>query len=300
MRLYTFFLSLIFFSVLFFTPDFTLAANQGSIELDPAYTEGILDRPEKEETITLTFKNNSKASVNMEIFPIDFKQQNEKGGISFIGKEAGSYSYSLSSFLTFESNHLDIDPGKKAELNVTIKNRLDLSPGGHYAAVVGRIVNESNDKNVVFPAISSLIFMRKVGGERFNLSIKDVGWPRNLLVFNYPTSFEITFQNEGNTHLIPYGRGEIKDMFGRVLFKGIVNTSSAIVMPETRRIVPIQFKPISSTLPVSFNRLSIKGNDSIKKTTFIYEESFIYFSPTLLILPFILLVLWFLRKRRRA
>lgn len=298
MRLLSFFFAS-FFLFLLLNINFALAS-EGTIEIEPAYIEVEIKDPAQEEDITITFKNNSQKTISLEIFPVDFKQQNERGGVSFLGKEAGSYSYSLSSFLSFETDKLIIAPGKTEKLRVTVKNRLDLSPGGHYAAVVGRLTNDSKTENLISPALSSLIFMRKVGGERFNLSIKDVDWPSSLFVFRYPTSFDITFQNEGNIHLTPYGRGEITDMFGRLIYKGILNTSSAIVMPESRRLVPVEFRQIGKSLPISINKLSIKGQDSLKKTNFIYEESFIYINPFLLTVPLFLFAFWFLRKRRNS
>jgi len=300
MRRSSLFFLILFFLIPFFLLPNKIHASEGSIEVDPAYLEKILDQPEQEESIVLTYKNHSKKNITLEIFAVDFKQQNERGGISFLGKEAGSYSYSLSSFLSFESNHLDIEAKKEAKLRISIKNRLDLSPGGHYAAVVARFINESKDENTISPALSSLIFMRKVGGERFNLSIKDVDWPKNFLVFDFPSVFEITFQNEGNTHLTPYGRGEIIDISGKLLYKGIINTSSAIVMPESRRIIPIEFKLIEPHSPFLAGRLLIRGNDSIKKTNYIYEEGFIYVNPFLLtfivLVPIVFIVV---RKRHK-
>ncbi len=276
-----------------------IASAAGSLEVQPAYSDVVLTKPEEEKTILFKYKNTSSKTVSLEVFPIDFKQQDEKGGIGFLGKDSGSYSYSLSSFLTFEKDRLEIDPGQEQTLKVTIKNRLNISPGGHYAAVVARLVNETKDKTVVSPALSSLIYMRKEGGENFNLSIRDIDWPRSLFVFSFPNLFQITFQNEGNTHLVPYGRGEVRDIFGRLLYKGVVNTQSTIVMPESRRIIPIEFKKINQPLPITIGRLSIRGNDSIKKTTFIHEESFIYVNPKLLLLILALLIIGVWRITRK-
>lgn len=196
-----------------------------SIEVSPAFMEISLEKPEQEKEIKITYKNYSDQSINLRIFPIDFKQKNENGDLTLLGQQTEGYSYSLSSFLSFNSTSIEVDPQGTGTLTVKAKNRQDLSPGGHYAAVIATLTadTESTGSAKIAPSVSSLILLRKVGGERFNLSLKEVDWPDSLMTFSYPEAVHLLFQNEGNIHMVPYGRIEVRDMFSRILSKGTIN-----------------------------------------------------------------------------
>jgi hypothetical protein len=254
------------------------------LEVVPARLEVVLGKAGEEKKVELTYINHTDQRLNLEIFPIDFKQGYE-GAMTFLNQQAGSYSYSLASFLSLESDRLDLEPGKQRVFSVKVKNRQDLSPGGHYAAVVAKLSQaqgEGEKMAQIAPSMAALIFLRKTGGERFNLSLKSVDWPQRLVVFSYPRHLNLLFQNEGNVHLFPYGRFEIRDFAGRLLYKAVVNTSSLAVFPESRRRIKVYPKIVQKSLPVSLNKISVKGEDSLKKTNYVYQETFIYLNPLLI------------------
>lgn len=277
--------------------------NNSSLEVSPAYVDINLEKPDEVQTLPIVFTNHSKSSLTLQIFPIDFKQADDFGAIQML-TAPGSYSYSLSSFLSLESDTVLLDPGQKKTFMVTIKNREDLSPGGHYAAVVAKVVNAGKTElPSVSPAVSSLILLRKMGGERFNLSLKDVNWPENTVVFEYSNQINLTFQNEGNIHVIPYGRIDVTDMFGRLIFKGIINTSSVAVFPESRRHIMVDMEKVEKYLPVSFNTIKVQGQDSLKKVNYSYTETFFYVNPMIILVLVIVVVglVWMkVRKRRKT
>lgn len=285
------------------SPQSSFAAGKGTITIEPAVIDVTLENASSEASLSFSLTNNSDKPVTLEIFPIDFKQQDEFGRIAMVSQdEAGSYSYSLSSFLEFETNLLDLEPGEKRTVTATAQNRADLSPGGHYAAVVARLV-QSGKETTVSPAVSSLVLLRKTGGERFNLSLKDVQWPKSAFTFTYQRNIRLLFQNEGNIHLVPHGRAEIKDMFGRLLYKGIINSPSSKVFPESRRYVPVEMKKIESSWPISFNTFIVRGSDSLQKTPFLYSTSFVYIHPLVVVFmvafPAFILIMRH-RKRKRS
>jgi hypothetical protein len=155
-----------------------------------------------------------------------------------------------------------------------------------------KLSKKPTSKTTILPAVSSLILLKKTGGEQYNLSIREVDWPHNLVEFFYPKKIHVTFQNEGNVHLVPYGRIEIRDMFNRLISKAIINPSSLYIFPSSRRRISLETEPISISLPLSFNTLTIRGQDSLKKTNFAYQETYLYVNPfagiLLILLPIIL------------
>lgn len=276
---------------------------KSGIEINPAVMEVEISNVEEEKTVNIQVVNYNNYAVNLDLAAINFKQGDLDGLVQFLGEKSDSYTYSLSSFIHMPYSEIELEAHEKRDIEVQILNRQDLSPGGHYAGIVVRQKPQKNlgGKTYVLPAVSSLILLKKTGGEEYNLSIKEVDWPERVIEFFYSQKVTITFQNEGNVHLVPYGRVEVRDVFGRLIKKGVINTSSAYVFPSSRRRIEIDMKPISLSLPISVNTVTIRGNDSIKKTHFNYQEAYVYINPifiiALIILPFV--IKWYRSKRRK-
>ncbi len=276
-------------------------SESSGIVVDPAFIDVSLEQPQQEKQIQISYTNNSKQTITLEFFALDFRQKDEFGTIGFLGEESRSFSYSLSSFLQFGTNAMVLQPKEKQTLQVLVKNRPDLSPGGHYAAVIARQRNESQqatDTTQVSVALSSLIFLRKQGGEQFNLSLKKLDWPKGFIVFSHPKELVLTFQNEGNIHVVPYGRLEVRDFIGRLAYKGTVNTSSLRVFPETRRLIKVEVEPVQRSLPLAIEKISVTGSDSLGKTKFMTEQSYLFIDPVTVILLFTLAFLFFRWRRK--
>jgi hypothetical protein len=285
---------------LFVTDAHAQTRKDGSLTISPAYVEVSLTKPGEELKLPITFTNSSSQQITLEVFPLDFNSADTNGTIGFI-PSAGSYSYSLASFLSLEADQITIEPKEKKTFTVLIRNRPDLAPGGHYAAIVGKVVSGKGTEfgaNVA-PSLSSLIFLIKTGGERYNLSLNRTD-QRQSVTLLYPDSVQLEFQNEGNVHLVPYGILEIRDSFGRLLKRGVLNTSSFFVMPESRRHITVQLHADRWSFPVSFNTMTIRGNDSLHKTTFLYRNSFLYINPLVPVAIALIGALWIILKRRRA
>lgn len=269
-----------------------VAKNNGSLEIYPAYVDVTLDKPHEQKTIDFYFHNHSSQPISLNMFAIDFKQTDLTGIVTFLGEESKSFSYSLTSFLSFESDRLDLGPDEKKKFTVLVANRDDISPGGHYAAIVARMIQnkQKNSTSMVAPSVSSLIYLQKTGNETFKLDLVSVDWPQNFFIFNYPHSFKLLFQNEGNIHVIPYGTVEVKDMFNRLIYKGTINTDSIRIFPETRRYIGTELVRTAFSMPLSLNTLLIQGDDSLKKTNYLYKETFLFVNPVLLTVLVIVLI----------
>ncbi len=275
---------------------------ENSLTLSPAYIDVTVKETQEEKEISFYITNNTVKPISLDLFSIDFQQKDEFGTIGFLGKDTKDYSYSLSSFLSFKNPNVEIAPGEKEKIDVIIKNREDLTPGSHYAAVVARQRIEPGQKPVVSQAISGLVYVTKQGGERYNLSFKKFSYPLSLVSFVYPSTSFLTLQNDGNSYLIPYGTVEIFDMFERKIQKGTINTSSSRVFPQSIRQIPVYFKEINFSYPISVNTLKIQGRDLMNKTKFSYSEVYIYINPWLIVfvilMPLIILVYRRVIKKR--
>lgn len=276
------------------------AQTNGKLRVAPAVQEVILKENEKSKDILITYTNNTGKDIQLSLSSMDFKQSDDLGKIGFLSESSG-YSYSLSSFLSLQADEVQLRPEESKQVVVRIENRQDISPGGHYAAIVAKINSDAKQgATAISPSISSLILVNKQGGERYNLSLKSVGWPDGPVVFSLPKTSVYTFQNEGNVHLVPHGRVDVSDMFHRPLAKGVVNESSARVFPESIRQILVQYYHENFVLPVSILTIRTQGDDSLHKTQFSHRDVVLYIHPAviLFILGLGVLAGWMLRRKR--
>ena len=262
--------------IMLLVPERALAKN---IVIEPAYQTVDLNKGETVEA-EITLKNNTDKAITFNLFTLNFSQ-NESGVIEFIGKDTTNYSYALASYISLPQDSITVEAQSTDTVTVTISDRQDLSPGGHYAAVVAQAEGTENVKSATqfTPALASLLLLRKTGGEIFNLSLKDVSWPDRFMHLFYPKNVALTFQNEGNIHIIPRGRIEVYDTFGRLTHKGVLNTASKYIFPSSRRTIEVPISRVASILPVSIDHIIIKGNDSLNKVSYSYRETYLYINP---------------------
>lgn len=298
--MYKFVVTLITVSAFLF---FSQTSFANSIRIEPAFIEVDLEATDEAKSFEFFVTNNSAKHISIDLSGIDFRQSDDPyGSFSFLGKEIKDYSYGLTSFISFENNNLELGAGEKRIIEVTIANRKDLSPGGHYGAIIVRQrPGTSGDEPVVTPALSSIVYLIKKGGERYNLSFKEVDFPKIPIVFSQPSTYFILLQNDGNVHLTPYGRADIRDIFGRLIYKGIINENSLKVLPQSRKAIPVFTKNTAFQLPISINKLEIEGRDSLDKTKFSYKDYYLYVNP---VFALVLLTtgagvgVWLVRSRR--
>lgn len=201
----------------------------------------------KELNVTIT--NNAKTKQTFSIFALNFGSLDETGGLVFEGSQANSLieKYGLTNWLKLSTEKVELDPAEAVTLIATIENRSDLSPGGHYAAIIASSddVNISgNDQVSIRPKISSLIFATKTGGETYDMQV--VGTSHNGSLWKAPTSATIRVKNTGNTQLVP--RGIVSLMSKDQLFgRGVINEQSGYVLPETFRQFSVDLKSQNQT-----------------------------------------------------
>ena len=259
--------------------------NNFSLTVQPAYQE--VEIPENEASIetSITLKNPSDVAQQMELFAFDFKQTDHFGSIGLLNGFTGQYAHTLASFLSFEKDSLIIDAHSEEKVIIKVENRATLSPGGHYAAIVVRAVEEQGpSQQKIVPAISSLLLVRKKSGERVNLSLKELGWKPKAIATKIPEKIQLTFENGGNVHVVPRGTVTIKDVFGTTVFQGTVNESSLYLLPGTIRSIPVDIHKSRSLFPLMFFSLEVTGRSNIGEALFSAETSFLYINRTFLLI----------------
>lgn len=234
--------------VIFFLKDNVVLAqeNKSGFSITPFFQEVSLEKDQKESKFLVTVENTTGAPAIFRLSVLDFGALDESGGVAFAGTTDLEKKYGLASWVSLEKDAIVLNPQEKQDVKVTIENKESLSPGGHYGAVFLKM--ESDDKvvggessSVAFkPSLTSLIFVRKLGGETYGVDLKSQEMSRNL--WQVPEKINLRFQNTGNVHATPRGIVRISDPLGREVLRGIINQESAIILPETFRIIQVSFK----------------------------------------------------------
>ncbi len=244
----------IFFSVLlfgFFLPLVELYAEESlsGITISPAFQEVVLDQADITQDLSVSVSNSTEAPMTFRVSALDFGSLDESGGVAFLGASNDlSEEYSLASWMRLENDVLIIAPGATETFLVTIENGTALAPGGHYGAITFKTENalpgtSASDAVSITQLFSSLVFVKKVGGEVYGLALQDPEYTGNFLQFE--DRLRLRFENSGNIHVVPRGRVEVVDPLGRLIAKGIINQESALTLPESRRVYPVRLEMLA-------------------------------------------------------
>jgi hypothetical protein len=269
------------------------------IQIEPSYQEYVVTTDDSFVKGSAKISNTTNESVTLKIFALDIRQANEKGEISFVDKPLSGEAFTLATFLDPEKKSIELKKGESQEVPFTVRNSPDLSPGGHYGAIIAQYA-ETNEKGKqqVLPALSSIVLVRKTGGERYNISLVSLEKEAKGVRFSMPSKYLLTFANEGNVHSVPRGLIEFKDTFGRVTHRGLINDGSLFVLPQVRRQIPVTMKQIRIPWPLMFYTITIKGTTDVGEVPFQQSTSFIYFNWVVITGILVLLgcIIYFVRK----
>jgi hypothetical protein len=223
------------------------------ITISPAFQKVKILGSEPESVVQFMVTNNEPVAQTLHLSGADFSSLNESGGLLFVGTNptALQKKYGLAKWLSLPQDSITIAPKEKTLVTATIINREDLSPGGHYGALMLTLEPGGSQKNgsskvAVTPIASSLIFVNKLGGDTHRLKLTNVAVSRRL--FGVPGSVTLRFYNDGNTDVTPRGSvvlGKLEDP----IKKGIINENSGLILPESYRQYSVEMRKVSA-MPV--------------------------------------------------
>lgn len=293
---------LIFFTVLMIFPRFCKAENNQGVSFSPPFTD-IEIGSEKEKKIDLEISNQSESSLVFGLSVIDFGSLDESGGIAFLTTQPNSdeRKYALASWISLEKSEVIVPPKSKEIIKVTILNKESLFPGGHYGAVLATIRNEEkalSDKVGINQSIASLLYVQKNGGETKNLILRNIYRKNPTLVFI--KNIDLKFENNGNTHLVPRGKVEIKSITNKTVAKGIINEASNKILPETTRKITVNLDVFKKWIWPGKYFIEINYRFDGKEEFINYKNSFLYIGieGIIIFVSGILLFFYFLLKKK--
>lgn len=235
------FFAFVIVCLIYLGPDISEAAthkNTTGIGISPFLQQLEIKTDDTVRSFDLIISNNTDSLQEISLKAHDFGSLNETGGVILEGSTKYNEKYGLVSWMTLGTDTVLLPPHESRSVPVTITNRQNLQPGGHYAAVVASINSlddRSGNKVVINQQLMSLVLVSKVGGERYDLKLNSINHNGNWL--HLPKTVRLRFQNPGNVHVIPRGLVKLKSPGGTVIAQGVINAESAYVLPESFREV---------------------------------------------------------------
>jgi len=241
----------------------------GGITISPFLQQLTIQPNDIEKSYNLTLTNSTNSIQELRLSVRDFGSLNETGGVLLEGNSNYTKKYGLTSWLQLGADTVILQPKESREVPVTIQNRTSLQPGGHYAAVVASVkaLDELTGNEVaVNQQLMSLVLVNKAGGEHYALRLTDIEQNGNWITL--PSVVKLRFQNPGNVHVVPRGTVELKSPGGTVIARGIINSESAFVLPETFREIYVPLEKVANDFPApGLYRIDVKYRyDGIDKT----------------------------------
>ncbi len=203
---------------------------QSGISITPPVQRLSLEADQQLHRSTIIITNHNDHEVRLNISLKDFGNLEQGGGLVFLGTTPDDTwdNHRLSEWLTVSPQVFNIPAKSQQELQVLVNNNSQLTPGGHYAAVIASLEAPDNDISIN-QSLSSLLFVNKQGGEVYNIAFKELA-PKSEW-WGVVEGASIRFSNQGNTHLVPRGQVELKNPLGQSISKGIINQQSGLLMP---------------------------------------------------------------------
>lgn len=222
----------------------------GGITISPFLQQLTIQPNDIEKSYNLKLINSTNSIQELRLSIRDFGSLNETGGVLLEGNGNYTKKYGLTSWLQLGADTVILQPKESREVPVTIQNRTSLQPGGHYASVVASVkaLDELTGNEVaVNQQLMSLLLVNKTGGEHYALRLTDIEQNGNWITL--PSVVKLRFQNPGNVHVVPRGTVVLKSPSGTVLARGVINSESAYVLPETFREIYVPLTKVANDFP---------------------------------------------------
>jgi len=252
-------LTVLLCAAVIYTPKTNAASSQPATQLppgltvSPAFQQASLSADEQQHQVTFKITNNESSVRTFDLYVQDFNTLGESGGLFFVGTNPTELQkkYGLAKWLSLTQKSITLQPKQSQAIQAQILNLPDLSPGGHYGALMLQAQNtgstSGNNKVAVRPIASSLLFVTKIGGDTHRLSLSGVSFSRTLV--SLPSSVNLRFHNDGNTHIVPRGNVYLRTASGKLVSRGTINEDSNIVLPETYRQLNVTLQKTGGFIP---------------------------------------------------
>ena len=226
--------------------------NLNTLKISPVRSDLSIE-PGKSGSVTIQVTNLTKLPMTIQSIENDFIAGDERGTPALI-LDADKYAptHSLKRFMVPIKN-VTIEPGKTADIKLTIKVPADAQPGGYYGAVRFAPVAGDGATSVNLNASAASLVLLTVPGDAIEkLSLTEFSIMQGSkidTVFQSANDIRASFrfQNLGSVQLGPFGKITVKQGDKAVYsYDFNIDTPREMVLPDSARRWDVPFKNIGS------------------------------------------------------
>lgn len=256
------------------------ALNKAGISISPAIQDRVLGPHESKTSFAVQIYNYTDKKQLVQVSAQDFNMLSETGGLTFQGSDSKSVTngHGISNLVQLSKKLVNIEPKSTVTVNALVDNVKTLAPGGHYGAILARVVADSGkaqtSNNVAIQqVVASLIFLETAG--QGSKTIELLRPPISTVTLHLPETVNLAFRSTGNTQAVP--RGTVQILHGNtVISQGIINENSSLILPGSTRLLTTQLTRLAPPAwPGMYKmRVQYRYEGSLGSTT--YEKRFLY------------------------
>ncbi|MFI5271314.1 MAG: hypothetical protein ACHQT9_04715 [Candidatus Saccharimonadales bacterium] len=270
------------------------------LTVSPAIKQITLAKDQTSVNFNALITNNTKDRMSIEIYDTDFTAYNENNGIVFL-PNLNNRPHGLAQWLQADINKTALDPGQSQTIPVTITPDKNLAPGGHYGALVYKVISTGSAQkgNLIASneGVSTLVFLTTQTGSTQNVSLGAA--PIQKVTFTIPQSVNVVLNDTGNTQTAPTGWVSIVNGSNKEVARGVINPEAGLILPGTSRLYSVELKAkANQSLPGAY-RMVVYYQAAGSNSTSVYTARFIVISSKTIVaiaIVIILLLVYIFRK----
>jgi len=236
------------------------------LKISPVRNDVVIDKG-KSQTFSLFIENITNKPVIAHPVVNDFQAGNDETGQPklILDDSKTAPSHSFKQLTPVLPNDVALQPNERKEVKITVSVPSDAAGGGYYGAVRFALLNapQDNSRTVVglSASVGSLFLVKVPGDITEQLKVESFDIEHNGkagTMFNSgPVTAVVRFNNSGNIHLQPFGKIEVKNMFGKAIETEELNntTPRSNVLPNSVRKFTVDLKKVKG-----FGRFTATGN----------------------------------------
>ncbi len=272
----------------------TSASTTSNLSVSPAIEQLNLSPNQDTVSFQTTVVNNSSAPATIQVQMSDFTALNTTGSVSFLGTHyKNSNLHGLAQSMHVANPTLVVGANSNQTVPITITNASHLAPGGHYGAVIFKILPTPTSLHgsglSTNEEVSVLVFLTTSSGRTQTISLSN---PQlNTIATKFPSTLNLDFANTGNTQTTPHGIVTLTNNQNQELARGIINVDSGLVLPATDRLYQVNLIYSKHTFTPGWYKLHVTYQADAGLRQITYTKRFFYLSRTLLWLTVLLVLL---------
>lgn len=247
------------------------------LSVAPAIEQIVFDPGQAAAEFSTQVVDNTGTNMTVVVSAQDFVASGQNGGIRFLDPGSGG-GHSLVSAITIGQEVVSIAAGQSAAVPVTVANISNLAPGGHYAAIVYRVVHAgalSGNTVSVTPAVSTLVFASTTGNgtQAIQLAPPAISAVQAAL----PTELNMVFGNTGNTQTTLRGIVQLTGADKQLISQGVINIDSGLILPGSTRLFSVDLgAPASGLRWPGFYYVRVAYRHNGQSDYSVYQKRFLF------------------------